>query len=113
MVSLAPFVLRRPWLTKMLTPAASWYANAAGYRKLGLRYEDLSTPPKPAIVRDRLPTQRLLGLKSCLKRSIELVSKQLNCFVSGVVLILIRRARHEMMNDGRDIYQGDGEFANN
>ncbi len=39
MVSLAPFVLRRPWLTKMLMPAATWYANAAGYRKLGLRYE--------------------------------------------------------------------------
>ncbi|KAK3186877.1 Cytochrome b-c1 complex subunit 7 [Lecanicillium sp. MT-2017a] len=40
-VSLAPFVLRRPWLTKMLKPAASWYADAAGYRKLGLRYDDL------------------------------------------------------------------------
>lgn len=39
MVSLAPFVLKRPWLTKMLTPAANWYANAAGYRQLGLRYE--------------------------------------------------------------------------
>lgn len=35
--SLAPFVLRRPWLTKMLMPMADWYANAAGYRKLGLR----------------------------------------------------------------------------
>jgi hypothetical protein len=43
MVSLAPFVLKRPWLTKMLTPAANWYANAAGYRQLGLRYE----MPKP------------------------------------------------------------------
>lgn len=39
MVSLAPFVLRRPWLTKMLMPAATWYTNAAGYRKLGLRYD--------------------------------------------------------------------------
>lgn len=35
--SLAPFVLRRPWLTNMLKPIASWYADAAGYRKLGLR----------------------------------------------------------------------------
>lgn len=43
--SLAPFVLRRPWLTKLLTPAASWYANAAGYRKLGLRYEFDFFPP--------------------------------------------------------------------
>ncbi|KYK60539.1 ubiquinol-cytochrome C reductase-like protein [Drechmeria coniospora] len=39
--SLAPFVLRRPWLTKMLTPAANWYAGAAGYQKLGLRFDDL------------------------------------------------------------------------
>lgn len=44
MVSLAPFVLRRPWLTKMMMPAASWYANAAGYRKLGLRYERMIFP---------------------------------------------------------------------
>lgn len=39
MVSLAPYVLKRPWLTKLLTPAANWYASAAGYRQLGLRYE--------------------------------------------------------------------------
>ncbi|KAG6001951.1 Cytochrome b-c1 complex subunit 7 [Claviceps maximensis] len=39
--SLAPFILRRPWLAKMLMPAANWYANAAGYKKLGLRYDDL------------------------------------------------------------------------
>ncbi|KAK5992274.1 Cytochrome b-c1 complex subunit 7 [Cladobotryum mycophilum] len=41
MVSLAPYVLRRPWLAKLLTPAANWYAGAAGYRQLGLRYDDL------------------------------------------------------------------------
>ncbi|OAQ61698.1 ubiquinol-cytochrome C reductase-like protein [Pochonia chlamydosporia 170] len=40
--SLAPFVLRRPWLANMLMPAANWYANAAGYKKLGLRYDDLA-----------------------------------------------------------------------
>ncbi|GAO19493.1 uncharacterized protein UV8b_00409 [Ustilaginoidea virens] len=39
--SLAPFVLRRPWLAKMVMPAANWYANAAGYKQLGLRYDDL------------------------------------------------------------------------
>lgn len=64
MVSLAPFVLRRPWLTKMLTPAASWYANAAGYRKLGLRYEDLPTPmpekrPRPTAHATPLGYQKL------------------------------------------------------
>ncbi|KAG5949976.1 hypothetical protein E4U53_005597 [Claviceps sorghi] len=39
--SLAPFILRRPWLAKMVMPAANWYANAAGYKKLGLRFDDL------------------------------------------------------------------------
>lgn len=47
-LSLAPFVLRRPWLAKMLTPAANWYANAAGYRKLGLKY-DAPPPHRPPI----------------------------------------------------------------
>ena len=37
--SLAPFVLKRPWLRNMLTPIAGWYSNAAGYRQLGLRYD--------------------------------------------------------------------------
>ncbi|GAP83309.2 putative cytochrome b-c1 complex subunit 7 [Rosellinia necatrix] len=39
--SLAPFVLKRPWLRNMLTPLAGWYSNAAGYRQLGLRADDL------------------------------------------------------------------------
>jgi len=30
------FVLRRPWLTKIMMPWANWYVNAAGYRQLGL-----------------------------------------------------------------------------
>lgn len=38
MASLAPYILKRPWLTKLLTPAANWYAGASGYRQLGLRY---------------------------------------------------------------------------
>lgn len=37
--TLAPFVLKRPWLRNLLKPVASWYSNAAGYRQLGLRYE--------------------------------------------------------------------------
>ncbi|KHN96565.1 ubiquinol-cytochrome C reductase-like protein [Metarhizium album ARSEF 1941] len=39
--SLAPFILRRPWLARAIMPAANWYANAAGYKQLGLRYDDL------------------------------------------------------------------------
>ncbi|OAA34366.1 ubiquinol-cytochrome C reductase-like protein [Metarhizium rileyi] len=43
--SLAPFILRRPWLANMVMPAANWYANAAGYKKLGLRYGRIPTLP--------------------------------------------------------------------
>ncbi|KAF2642273.1 14 kDa subunit of cytochrome bd ubiquinol oxidase [Massarina eburnea CBS 473.64] len=39
--SLAPFILKRPWLQKWVTPLAKWYANAAGYRQLGLKADDL------------------------------------------------------------------------
>ena len=39
--SITSFVRARPSLTNLLRPLASWYANAAGYRQLGLRYDDL------------------------------------------------------------------------
>jgi ubiquinol-cytochrome c reductase subunit 7 len=34
--SLAPFIASRPWLLKLVKPVAGWYANAAGYRQMGL-----------------------------------------------------------------------------
>ncbi|PMD27312.1 14 kDa subunit of cytochrome bd ubiquinol oxidase [Hyaloscypha hepaticicola] len=39
--SLAGYIIKRPWLKKMMMPVANWYANAAGYRKLGLKADDL------------------------------------------------------------------------
>jgi len=39
--SLAPYIIKRPWLTRWLKPLANWYTNAAGYRRLGLRADDL------------------------------------------------------------------------
>ncbi|PFH60801.1 hypothetical protein XA68_10315 [Ophiocordyceps unilateralis] len=48
-VSIAPFILRRPWLHKMMMPLANWYADAAGYRKLGLRYDDLLEEEREAV----------------------------------------------------------------
>ena len=37
--SLTNFIVKRPWLNRWMTPLANWYCNAAGYRKLGLRYD--------------------------------------------------------------------------
>ncbi|KAE9972426.1 Cytochrome b-c1 complex subunit 7 [Venturia inaequalis] len=39
--SLVNFIIKRPWLKTWLTPISNWYNNAAGYRSLGLRADDL------------------------------------------------------------------------
>jgi ubiquinol-cytochrome c reductase subunit 7 len=36
--SLTNFIIKRPWLKRWMLPISEWYKNAAGYRKLGLRY---------------------------------------------------------------------------
>ncbi|KAH7358050.1 cytochrome b-c1 complex subunit 7 [Plectosphaerella cucumerina] len=38
---IAENIVRRPSLLNIVKPLANWYANAAGWRKLGLRYDDL------------------------------------------------------------------------
>ena len=40
--SMTKFIAKRPWLKRWIVPLANWYADAAGYRKLGLRYEAIS-----------------------------------------------------------------------
>ncbi|KAL4873137.1 hypothetical protein BDV12DRAFT_192632 [Aspergillus spectabilis] len=39
--SLANYIAKRPYLKRWMTPIANWYVDAAGYRKLGLRIDDL------------------------------------------------------------------------
>ncbi|PLB54396.1 ubiquinol-cytochrome c reductase complex 14 kDa protein, partial [Aspergillus steynii IBT 23096] len=39
--SLTSYIVKRPWLKRWMTPIANWYTDAAGYRKLGLRVDDL------------------------------------------------------------------------
>lgn len=36
--SLAPYIMKRPWLMRWMKPLSKWYFDNAGYRKLGLRY---------------------------------------------------------------------------
>ena len=38
MSSLTNFIVKRPLLKRWITPLSQWYTNAAGYRKLGLKY---------------------------------------------------------------------------
>ena len=39
--SLAPYVRSSRTLKKYVAPVAQWYANLMGYRKMGLKYDDL------------------------------------------------------------------------
>ncbi|GAQ07843.1 cytochrome b-c1 complex subunit 7 [Aspergillus lentulus] len=39
--SLTNYIVKRPWLKRWMMPLAQWYTDAAGYRKLGLRFDDL------------------------------------------------------------------------
>lgn len=40
-LSFAPYIAKRPWLSKLFSPLSNWYRNAAGYRKIGLKHDDL------------------------------------------------------------------------
>ncbi|EGU82832.1 hypothetical protein FOXB_06635 [Fusarium oxysporum f. sp. conglutinans Fo5176] len=65
--SLAPFILRRPWLARLFKPAATWYVNAAGYRQLGLKYAislPLRTPIGPRNEENEVAQQALKRLSN-------------------------------------------------
>lgn len=45
--SLANYVRSSKTLYGWLKPVSLWYANLAGYRKMGLKYDDLRTSTNP------------------------------------------------------------------
>ncbi|KFZ19321.1 hypothetical protein V502_03717 [Pseudogymnoascus sp. VKM F-4520 (FW-2644)] len=71
--SLAPFVLKRPFLKRWLTPFANWYANAAGYRKLGLRADDLIPEESDVVLQaiKRLPPKESYDRVFRLRRAFQ------------------------------------------
>ncbi|KIN06688.1 hypothetical protein OIDMADRAFT_17432 [Oidiodendron maius Zn] len=75
--SLINFILKRPWLKRALTPVAAWWGNAAGYRQLGLRNDDL-IPEESEIVQQalkRLPEKesydRIFRIRRALQLSLQ------------------------------------------
>lgn len=40
-ITLAPYIEKSPFLYKMVKPIANAYAHIAGYRQMGLKYDDL------------------------------------------------------------------------
>ncbi|RAH61884.1 ubiquinol-cytochrome c reductase complex 14 kDa protein [Aspergillus piperis CBS 112811] len=39
--SLASYIVKRPFLKRWMMPIAQWYTDASGYRRLGLKADDL------------------------------------------------------------------------
>ncbi|TVY81040.1 Cytochrome b-c1 complex subunit [Lachnellula suecica] len=71
--SLASAIKSRPWLAKRLMPLANWYANAAGYRKLGLRADDLIPEESEAVLLalKRLPEKEAYDRVFRLRRAFQ------------------------------------------
>ncbi|KAH9901155.1 ubiquinol-cytochrome-c reductase complex subunit 6 [Cubamyces lactineus] len=49
--SLAPVIRGNRSLYQFLKPIANWYANVSGYRKVGLKYDDLLVEERPDVQR--------------------------------------------------------------
>ncbi|KAI5124528.1 hypothetical protein M0805_003052 [Coniferiporia weirii] len=52
--SLAPQITKSPTLYRWFKPLSDWYAQTAGYRQMGLKYDDL-------LVEERDDVQKALG----------------------------------------------------
>jgi ubiquinol-cytochrome c reductase subunit 7 len=50
-LSFAPYVKSSRTLLKWFRPVATWYADAAGYRKYGFKYDDLLVEERPDVQR--------------------------------------------------------------
>ncbi|KIJ69498.1 hypothetical protein HYDPIDRAFT_172879 [Hydnomerulius pinastri MD-312] len=49
--SLAPYIRSSRSLKGLVTPVAHWYADLMGYRKMGLKYDDLQLEELPEVQR--------------------------------------------------------------
>ncbi|KAH7096811.1 14 kDa subunit of cytochrome bd ubiquinol oxidase [Auriculariales sp. MPI-PUGE-AT-0066] len=72
-LSLANFVRSRPALLKMIQPVANWYANTAGWRRMGLRHDDLIREENHIVQKalSRLPAEVLQARSFRLKRAMQ------------------------------------------
>nr|POE52064.1 cytochrome b-c1 complex subunit 7 [Quercus suber] len=72
--SLAPAIMKRPWLKKWFEPLAGWYFDNAGYRKLGLRSDDLIPEESEAVqlALKRLPPKEAYDRVYRMRRAFQL-----------------------------------------
>ncbi|KAJ9297895.1 hypothetical protein DTO271G3_4116 [Paecilomyces variotii] len=72
--SLANYIVKRPALTRFLMPIAEWYTNAAGYRRLGLKFDDLIPEESESVQTaiKRLPPKEAYDRVFRLRRAFQL-----------------------------------------
>ncbi len=72
--SLAPYIMKRPWLLKWMKPLSNWYCNAAGYRQLGLKADDLIPEENDTVqlALKRLPPKEAYDRVFRLRRAFQL-----------------------------------------
>ncbi|KAL1629684.1 Cytochrome b-c1 complex subunit 7, mitochondrial [Neofusicoccum ribis] len=76
--SLASFIVKRPWLRGWFQPLSAWYTDLAGYRKLGLRADDL-IPEESETVQlalKRLPPKEAYDRVFRMRRAFQLLPKE-------------------------------------
>ncbi|KAK4188049.1 cytochrome b-c1 complex subunit 7 [Podospora australis] len=71
-------VNKRPWLSKLVAPLASWYNNAAGYRQMGLKADDLISEENETVLKAlrRLPPKESYDRIYRIRRATQLSLQQ-------------------------------------
>jgi hypothetical protein len=69
-LSLAPYIFKKPGLHKFIKPWANMFVNVAGYRKVGLRYDDLRQYFLEPVIIQMLNKNQLLRRGKTSKRYI-------------------------------------------
>ncbi|KAJ5559951.1 Cytochrome b-c1 complex subunit 7 [Penicillium frequentans] len=75
--SITNYIVKRPWLKRWMTPLANWYTDAAGYRKLGLKFDDL-IPEESEVVQKaikRLPSKEAYDRVFRIRRAFQVRSR--------------------------------------
>ncbi|KAK3325781.1 ubiquinol-cytochrome C reductase-like protein [Apodospora peruviana] len=76
--TLAPYIVKRPWLYKLVQPVAAWYQNLAGYRQMGLMCDDLINEEDEVVLKalKRLPEKVAYDRVYRLRRATQLSLSQ-------------------------------------
>ncbi|PWY63438.1 14 kDa subunit of cytochrome bd ubiquinol oxidase [Aspergillus eucalypticola CBS 122712] len=88
--SLASYIVKRPFLKRWMMPIAQWYTDASGYRRLGLKADDL-IPEETDVVQKAL---KRLPPKEAYDRIFR-IRRAFQCSVSHTLLPAAEQTKPE------------------